>query len=193
MGRGVDACASRSEMACSTAASASSTESVRRADRLGEPLALGGGRLECHARAPERFAALGEPAVELLQRRDGLSRVDLRQIEGLALLGEREPLPLDRGRDLDEALLGGIPLGDELELAAPGAGAAAQHVLGQHVALARDDGQVARASTTGLSAGQAARAASRSSTTTTRASSPRTPSGRGDERRQPPPHPPGVP
>ncbi len=112
------------------------------ANRLREPLALCRGRLQGDAGAPEGFAPLGQSAVELLQCRDRLRRIDLRQIEGLALLGERESLPFDRGRDLHEPLLRGIPFCDQFELAAPRAGTAAQHVLGEHIALTRDDGEV---------------------------------------------------
>ena len=97
----------------------------------------------CTRERPSASLLLGEPGVELLQAGDGLRRVDLRDVKRLALLGERERAARSRSRPR-QALLRGVPLGDEFELAAPGARAAAQHVLGEHVAVAGDDGEVAQ-------------------------------------------------
>src|SRR5690606_31613440 len=99
------------------------------AHRLREALALGSGRLELHARTPEGLRALGQARLELLERRRGLHEVDASQVELLALLGELMRQALDRGGDAHELLLRGIPLGEQLNTAASGAGSATQHVL----------------------------------------------------------------
>ena len=139
MGRGVAACSSRSATARSTAASADRDRLGQRAHGLREALPLGRGGLEGDARAAEQLAALREAGLEGAQRGGRLSGVDLGEVQLLAALGERLLAALDARRHLDEAALRGVALGDEFELAGRRPGAAAQHELRQHVAVARDD------------------------------------------------------
>ena len=105
-----------------------------------EPLGLGARRLGLHPRAVEPLGVGGELRVELAQGGEGLRRLRPCTGEGLALLGEREPPPLDERGHLGEPVGRGVAVGDELEARALGTGSAAQHEWSEHVSGERDDG-----------------------------------------------------
>ncbi len=142
MGRGVAVCSSRSATARSTAASATRDRLGQGTHGLREPLPLGRGGLEGDPRAAEQLAALGEPGFEGAQCGGRLGGVDLGEVQLLAAFGEGLLAAFDARRHLDEAILGAVALGDEFELAGCRSGAAAQHGLGHHVAVAGDDRHV---------------------------------------------------
>ena len=122
MGRGVAACASRSELALlDRGIGLARRTSVERAHGLGEPLPLGRRRLELR-RASDRAASLRAASWasnSLAARRAACAASIWARSRASRFSASANSRALDRGRDLDQALLRGIPLGHELELQRP--------------------------------------------------------------------------
>ncbi len=84
----------------------------------GQPLPLRLRRLELDAQPAEPLAVRGERRIELAQGAERGRGFRLRDLEGAALLGERESRALDRGAHGAQPLGGGVAFGDQFE---PGA------------------------------------------------------------------------